>query len=679
MNAVLHVKVELLSDTIWGSGYSVPGGEDIAVCQDERGYPYMKGSTLKGLLRESMENWCAWTGEGSAEDLLGESDWNGIAEDHRLHFTNLVQTNPPKDVEECFEERTFTSLENGVVEGGSLRSAVCIRSGQIFEGDICCHPDDIPFLQKCLKGIKWAGTMRGRGFGRIRISAEPADAEKSGGRSLRYGNCIHYRIHTEQPVLITDLSRSGGNGYETKGFIPGAAVRGMVLNALAAREPEQFAKHKAALLLESTRFTDAVPNLERLPALPSVRGFYEDKNEENLENVVVRKGELSVPGLKRAKLGSFCSLEGNTISCWSASVGSTGRLNRNVGHSEDNSLPFQTRHLNAGQDFDGYILLDDAALAPLLARAFMPTIFLGADRYAGFGKCSVQALEITDEPDWMRAYGYQPQEETGSELYMLAVSPLTMLDDSGTPCGLDLRQLAEKLGVSSVEIICCGTTLAEYGGYNRSWGCRVPAALMYDRGSLFRLKCGAPPKLEKLRAIQRTGLGIRLAEGFGQVLFLPPERLEAIRYKKLLKPDDTFAKSAAHTREMRRARYSWVMREAETTFRKFKLSKSQVGTIQAICEDLMSEETPDTSVLKEHLKKNRNGRGALHGEKFEHISKYIMKVLEQPLAETLQTAGVPEEEDTLRAKLELLCLLFNFSRKSEKKEEPKNTERKEAM
>ena len=60
MSATLDVTMELLSDTIFGSGFSIPGGEDIAVCQDENGYPYLKGTTLKGLLRESLENLIAW-------------------------------------------------------------------------------------------------------------------------------------------------------------------------------------------------------------------------------------------------------------------------------------------------------------------------------------------------------------------------------------------------------------------------------------------------------------------------------------------------------------------------------------------------------------------------------------------------------------------------------------------
>ena len=50
----MEVEMELCSDAIFGSGYSVPAGEDIGVCRDAGGYPYLRGSTLKGLLRQSL-------------------------------------------------------------------------------------------------------------------------------------------------------------------------------------------------------------------------------------------------------------------------------------------------------------------------------------------------------------------------------------------------------------------------------------------------------------------------------------------------------------------------------------------------------------------------------------------------------------------------------------------------
>ena len=37
MSVTIQVTMELLSDAIFGSGYSIPGGEDVAVCRDEGG------------------------------------------------------------------------------------------------------------------------------------------------------------------------------------------------------------------------------------------------------------------------------------------------------------------------------------------------------------------------------------------------------------------------------------------------------------------------------------------------------------------------------------------------------------------------------------------------------------------------------------------------------------------
>ena len=54
MTAKLDVSIELLSDTILSSGYSIPGAEDISVYTDEKGYPYIRGTTLKGLFAKEM-------------------------------------------------------------------------------------------------------------------------------------------------------------------------------------------------------------------------------------------------------------------------------------------------------------------------------------------------------------------------------------------------------------------------------------------------------------------------------------------------------------------------------------------------------------------------------------------------------------------------------------------------
>lgn len=82
---------------------------------------------------------------------------------------------------------------------------------------------------------------------------------------------------------------------------------------------------------------------------------------------------------------------------------------------------------------------------------------------------------------------------------------------------------------------------------------------MYDRGSLFHLVCSEAPAPERLRAIEREGLGVRRGEGFGQVLFLSPERFEALRDKAPVERPVRHQED----RRVRDGEYRWVMDHAD--------------------------------------------------------------------------------------------------------------------
>ncbi|MCC8064369.1 MAG: RAMP superfamily CRISPR-associated protein [Clostridiales bacterium] len=667
----LRVTMELLSDTIFGSGFSIPGGEDVAVCIDGQGYPYLKGSTFKGLLRESLENWMDWT-DGSLETvntLLGAEKWNGRTDGRRVQVTALTLADKPTDPAECFALRTFTSLEDGIVKEDTLRTASCVRAGRSFSGELTCDAGDVALMKNVLMAIKWAGTMRSRGFGAVKVTVS-GEKKVAGCRpGCGEGGCVRYRLHTEAPVFVTNLSRSRSNSYETRGYIPGSAVRGMVMSELAARMPEWFQAHRAALLSDQTRFLDAVPVVGDLVPLPSIKGFYEDKDETDFVSVLMTDGKVRA-GYKRAKLGTFCALEKDTVRYWSAETDGVTRIQRNVNDENKNTEPFQNRYLSAGQDFEGYILADDPAVMEKLTTALTDTVWLGADRYEGFGKCTVTWPEAVRQPTWLDEYGCQESE--GNVLYLLAISPVTMLNSCGEPCGIDTQRLAELLGVETVTITVCSTSLAEFGGYNRAWESRIPAVQMYDRGSVFRIECSTSPSLDAVRKVELQGLGIRRAEGFGQVLFLSKSRFEALQHKAAWQKEEQ--RTASTVGDLRRARYRWVMQESERIRRARReddLSDSQLGTIQALCEkaiaNIANKGVSDKNKgayaeLNQHLEHNCKDRGPKHGKRFGEIKTLINKVLETPLAETL---GVPcaKERDSTEERLRLLCLLFDYSRK----------------
>lgn len=342
---------------------------------------------------------------------------------------------------------------------------------------------------------------------------------------------------------------------------------------------------------------------------------------------------------------------------WSTTSDGATRIGRKVNCGEEKTM-FQTRGIGAGQDFEGYILLDDPELAGMISAALADTIWLGADRYDGFGKCSVTTLEAAEEPAWIKAYGYSAQEQVSKKLYLLAVSPFTMLDRTGEPCGLDLDVLADKLGVSGIKILHCSTSIAEYGGYNRTWKCREPAMRMYDQGSIFQIECGEAPALEKLRALERKGIGIRRAEGFGQILFLHTDLFEGLTQKRTSKAEDRLEESSAVV--ARRARYRWVMENAGT-LTTGRLSRSQIGSIQSQCEKAIAN-GGDVTELEIYLEKNLTGRGIRHGARFQKAGTLIQEVLDMPLGQTLGLEDTAIEDSKVE-RLKLLCLLFDYSRK----------------
>ncbi len=209
MRLLVHMKLE--SDGIFGNGMSMPGGEDICIQTDSQGFPFLKGSTIKGIFREELINFLAWekaaeeknaeekTAEEKAAEkkaaeekaaetvrrLMGESGSDDLEAPGKLIFSNIslhpdvikaVQEEEgltPQEVTGMFTYlRTFTSLEEGLAREGSLRTARCIKKGLNFYGTCVCHDEDADLVKEVLRLIKWVGTMRSRGFGKVRVIGE---------------------------------------------------------------------------------------------------------------------------------------------------------------------------------------------------------------------------------------------------------------------------------------------------------------------------------------------------------------------------------------------------------------------------------------------------------------------------------------------------------------------------
>lgn len=190
------LKIELLSDMIFGSGMALSGGVDLEVLHDSYGIPYMKGKTIKGKLREEARNISRWTNGGSEDKeaitrLFGASDRADI---DSLLFSNVtlnsevvnilrnevLSKKSSIDADDILmaltDVRNHTSIDasTGKSKKGSLRSIQIINKGLIFYCQISAmnelSTEDEALLCAAVAGLRHLGVNETRGKGEVDCS-----------------------------------------------------------------------------------------------------------------------------------------------------------------------------------------------------------------------------------------------------------------------------------------------------------------------------------------------------------------------------------------------------------------------------------------------------------------------------------------------------------------------------
>lgn len=184
------ISLKLLSETIFGSGHSIPGSVDLEIVCDDYGIPYMRAKTFKGNLREHMEKTNHLLDNKyklQVNTLLGE-EGEGTTAYMGLRFSDCKLKKSIKQVleygvrlntitaEELKESLTkiryFTSIdEKGKTIKGSLRQMRVIKKGLEFEIDLLSEEeltvDELGLLAISLRSLRHIGSMRTRGKGEV--------------------------------------------------------------------------------------------------------------------------------------------------------------------------------------------------------------------------------------------------------------------------------------------------------------------------------------------------------------------------------------------------------------------------------------------------------------------------------------------------------------------------------
>lgn len=472
---------------------------------------------------------------------------------------------------------------------------------------------------------------------------------------------LRYVLKNIEPLRISDDSSSQSGQTVSLRYIPGTTIRGLVINRLAGSS--EFEVKKKLLLSGKVRYLNACLMAEDRELMPSPKGFYEDKvqvqGRKEIQNVVI-DGRFT-EGFKRAALGRFCDIQGDTIVYYNVNTGSDMKIKINLKEGEKQNV-FRNEYIAAGHVFVGYIAIDAEEIKEDVKKVFEQDIILGNARSAGLGKCQVLSCEYVDKLPFEE---YLPKQEQENSCYMMLLSNTVMRDEKGELCGLNLSKLQKKMGVEELEIAHCSTSTVDVKGYNRVWGVKIPSAMMFEAGSVFHLTYKGSFAREKMQEICDKGIGIRTNEGFGRVLFLG--QYENVKYKQQGTYNRNILQSntAGATKEdtevlktIARCYYRNTLQEAMREYvadlsHKGSLAASQLGLLMSLVTAHKYEPKEAVRTLKLYFAhaNEKEDKNKVHKERnsIKSLSNFVEWILETDLETIL---GIEKKERIMGIKRE---------------------------
>lgn len=500
---------------------------------------------------------------------------------------------------------------------------------------------------------------------------------------------LRYVIKNTQPLRFADKSVSQMGQTMTLRYIPGSAIRGLMIHSFA--EDNDFEQIKKRLFSSRIRYLNAYPFINGKELIPSPKGFYEDKTQEKRKEIknVVTDGEFN-EGFKRASVGNYCYIEDGCIYHYHIKTGSDMKIKMNIEKNEKKNV-FRNEYIMPGYYFTGYIAADEE-YEPLLERMkdiMQGQIWIGNGRSAGMGQCIVKSCGYIDTLPYKE---YQEESSLSMECYMMLLSNTVMRDETGSFCGLDLKSMECQMGVSDLKIKICSTSTVKNKGFNRTWMGPTPSLTMYEQGSVFHFSYQGEFAAGQATAMMDQGIGERRNEGFGRVLFLKDygqvrfkqegeqnSHHDKTSYHEISREDMEVLKTAAHGYYKRKIEQAVSRYIVDQKFRENAL-QNRLEQVASIAETYQYDPQQGIRKIKkylEHIKeKEENQNIQKNKNRAGGFIEAVFGILDHSLEETLNiktkqkdlVMGIKKEEilsakEAGTVKLQLLLQLAGYQNK----------------
>ena len=178
--------------TYWhcGSGLAAGADVDALVIKDKNEMPYIPGKTIKGLMREAVEEIISLRPDRMNEEeylkVFGYLDDGGSEKKEvemkksESFFTNANLVEYKEIVKDKLQRFLLTSISSTAIDSDGIAKDHSLRKMQVvvpckLSGEIINVPDGmVSLLSDAAKFIKNMGVNRNRGLGRCTINVEEA-------------------------------------------------------------------------------------------------------------------------------------------------------------------------------------------------------------------------------------------------------------------------------------------------------------------------------------------------------------------------------------------------------------------------------------------------------------------------------------------------------------------------
>lgn len=181
--ADIKYTIEFFSDWHCGSGLAAGADVDALVVKDKRQLPFVPGKTVKGLVREAVENIVALRGEDKEEIIksaFGFFDDMDNSSKGEMFFTNaeLEEEEAEAIVANKLQKYMCRSIASTAIKEDGIAKDLSLRKMEVvvpcvLHGMVKNVPSElVGDIMDGFKFVKRLGVNRNRGLGRCQIKGE---------------------------------------------------------------------------------------------------------------------------------------------------------------------------------------------------------------------------------------------------------------------------------------------------------------------------------------------------------------------------------------------------------------------------------------------------------------------------------------------------------------------------